>query len=93
MLVVILNCIEMAISVEFGRDETRADAVHTALLVSGNVFCALFGGTEYFWMPKKGQTRHQTYRTFRTVVINIDNLSVITPHFLGFSAELEFVSN
>jgi hypothetical protein len=79
--------------VEFGRDETRADAVHTALLVSGNVFCALFGGTEYFWMPKKGQTRHQTYRTFRTVVINIDNLSVITPHFLGFSAELEFVSN
>ena len=52
---VILNCIEMAISVEFGRDETRADAVHTALLVSGNVFCALFGGTEYFWMPKKAK--------------------------------------
>lgn len=42
MLVVILNCIEMAISVEFGRDETRADAVHTALLVSGNVFCITF---------------------------------------------------
>lgn len=41
MLVVILNCIEMAISVEFDRDSDPRNALHTALIASGNAFCVL----------------------------------------------------
>ena len=42
MLVVILNCIEMAISVEFDRDSDPRNALHTALIASGNAFCIMF---------------------------------------------------
>ena len=41
MLVVILNCMEMAISVEFDRDSDPGSALHSALIVSGNAFCVL----------------------------------------------------